>query len=113
MGKRIGLTLGTGIVLILLYLLFWPVRIDPAAWNPPDMPPLTGVYQVNNRLAGVERLGESAGLGPEDVAFDPQGFLYTGVADGRILRFLPGGNNPDLGGDEQGMRYVLAVAAGL
>ncbi len=111
MGKRIGLALGTGIVLILLYLLFWPVRIDPAAWNPPDMPPLTGVYQENNQLAVVERLGKGAGLGPEDVAFDAQGFLYSGMADGRILSFSPDGKNAELFANTGGRPLGLAFDA--
>ena len=80
MGKTIGLALGSGLALILSYLFFWPVPINPASWTPPDMPPLTGVYQENNQLAVVERFGIGAGKGPEDIAFDSQGFLDSGMA---------------------------------
>ncbi len=111
MGKRIGLALGAGLVLILSYLLFWPVRIDPVAWNPPAMPPLTGVYQENNQLGVVERLGRGAGLGPEDVALDAQGFIYSGMADGRILRFSADGTNPELVADTGGRPLGMAFDA--
>ena len=28
--------------IIVLYLLFWPVPIDPVAWTPPEAPELKG-----------------------------------------------------------------------
>jgi sugar lactone lactonase YvrE len=37
------------------------------------------------------RLRPTGGTGPEDVAIDPDGNLYTGVSDGRILRLAPDG----------------------
>lgn len=111
MRKRIGLTLGVGIVIILLYLLFWPVPIKPAAWTPPDLPPLTGVYQENNCLAAIERLAQGVGIGPEDIAFDSQGFLYTGLEDGRILRVSLDGNNTELFANTGGRPLGLAFDA--
>ncbi|MBW6492885.1 MAG: hypothetical protein K0B15_17005 [Lentimicrobium sp.] len=37
--------LGTAllITLFILYLLLWPVKIDPVAWTPPEAPALTGL----------------------------------------------------------------------
>jgi sugar lactone lactonase YvrE len=96
----------------LLYLLFWPVPIDPAAWTPPEAPALEGVYEPNNRLASAERLGKGACIGPEDVAIDDQGRIYSGMEDGRILRFQPDGSNPevfaDTGGVLLGLRFDAA-----
>jgi len=96
----------------LLYLLFWPVPIDPAAWTPPTAPALTGVYEPNDRLASVERLGKGACIGPEDVAIDDQGRIYSGMEDGRILRFQPDGSNPEVfahtGGAPLGLRFDAA-----
>jgi hypothetical protein len=37
-GKENWIALAAGLVLVLLCLLFWPVRIDPAAWNPSVLP---------------------------------------------------------------------------
>ena len=111
MGKTIGFVLGSGLVLILLYLFFWPVPINPASWTPPDMPPLIGVYQENNQLAVVARLEIGAGIGPEDIAFDSQGFIYSGMADGNILRFRPDDSNPEIFVNTGGRPLGLAFDA--
>jgi sugar lactone lactonase YvrE len=90
------------IVLIIAYLLVYPVPISPAAWNPPPAPTLTGQYQQNSRLATVERLplgtGDphpGAGYAPEDVAIDAEGRIYTGLDDGRIMRLQADGTRPE------------------
>lgn len=75
------------ILVLVLYLLAWPVTLDPAPWRPPLAPALTEEYAVNNALDSILRLGDGLGLKPEDVAFDAQGRLYTGYEDGRILRW--------------------------
>ena len=111
MGKTIGYVLGSGLALIMLYLFFWPVPINPVSWTPPNMPPLIGVYQENYQLAAVERLGIGTGIGPEDIAFDAQGFMYSGVADGNILRFLPGATQPEIFVNTGGRPLGLAFNA--
>lgn len=62
---------------------------DPPAWEPPRNPGLEGPYAENRRLEVARRLPLTLGRGPEDVAFDPDGCLLTGVEDGRILRVSP------------------------
>lgn len=94
--KRLLLLLLLLIGATLLYLLFWPVPISPAAWTPPTAPPLTGQYQQNSRLANTERLSVGTGFAPEDVAIDAEGRIYTGFDDGRIVRLQPDGTNPAL-----------------
>ena len=59
-------------------------RIDPAAWHPPDPPGMTGALEPNAELADVDTVVTCDG--PEDVAFDDAGRLYTGVEDGTVLR---------------------------
>src|SRR6266404_1519895 len=90
------------VVLLIVYLLVFPVPISPVAWNPPAAPLLTGQYQQNSRLAGVERIllgtGDprpGAGFGPEDVAIDAEGRLYAGLDDGRIMRLQADGTRPE------------------
>jgi sugar lactone lactonase YvrE len=79
-------------VAIVVYLTLWPVPIEPVAWDPPEAPELTGPYEVNDALTRSWRLLEDAGIGPEDVAFDDEGRLYTGFEDGRVARMhLPEG----------------------
>jgi strictosidine synthase len=64
--------------------------ISPVKWNPPPRTPFEGQFAVNDELAGAE-LWPTPSEGPEDVAFDSNGNLYCGLADGRLLRFNPGG----------------------
>jgi sugar lactone lactonase YvrE len=90
------------VVLLLIYLLFWPVPIDPAAWTPPEAPAQTGVYEPNTRLSAVERIGVGAGVGPEDVAIDSQGRIYSGMQDGRILRFQADGSQYEVFANTEG-----------
>jgi sugar lactone lactonase YvrE len=100
------------------YLLFWPVPIEPAHWAPPPLP--AAQYPYNERLRAVGRLAEGVGQGPEALAFDAQGRLYTGFIDGRVMRFNADGSGAMIVADadkglllidEQGMQQVLAVAA--
>jgi len=94
--KRVLLRLViTAVAGIAGYLLFWPVPIDPVAWNPPLAPELTGVYAANNELADIQRLPVD-GFQPEDVAIDSQGRIYTGVNDGHIYRLQPDGVRPEV-----------------
>jgi sugar lactone lactonase YvrE len=92
-----------------LYLLAWPVAVDPAAWTPPPAPALEGPYAVNERLRAAERLGSGVGIGPEDVAVDSVGRIYGGVEGGWIVRLQPDGTRPEVfastGGRPAGLRF--------
>ena len=72
------------------YLAFWPVPIDPVAVAPIPNPGLTGPYAPNHALTAVRHLANGVGLGPEDVTRGPDGFFYSGLQDGRIIRFRDG-----------------------
>jgi sugar lactone lactonase YvrE len=93
--RKILLALVAVIAVVVLYLLLWPVAIDPVAWTPPDPPPLSGVYQPNDKLASTERLyvGDK---NPEGVAIADDGRIYTGLEDGRIMRLRPDGTQPEV-----------------
>lgn len=92
--KSFGLSLILIIVAALGYLLFTPVPIRPVAWTPPVAPALTGDYEQNTRLAGVQRLSLGDGHKPEDVALDAEGKIYAGFDDGRIMVLQPDGTQP-------------------
>jgi len=89
------------LVLLIAYLLAWPVPINPSAWMPPIAPELTGVYAQNSELSKIERLPVD-GFAPEDVAIDDRGRIYCGTADGRIFRFQPDGARPEVFANTQG-----------
>ena len=59
-------------------------RIDPAEWHPPDPPAMTGPLERNRELADVETVVTCEG--PEDVAFDDEGRMYTGTEDHSVVR---------------------------
>lgn len=80
----------------LAYLSLWPIPVEPVAWQAPQAPALEGRYQINQKLASIKRLAVGEGVGPESIAIDAQGYLYTGYEDGRIVRFDLAGKNPDL-----------------
>jgi sugar lactone lactonase YvrE len=73
------------LAVLVSYLLFWPVGIEPQRWWPPPLP--SAQYPYNEALKPVERLAEGVGSGPEGLAVDTQGQLYTGFIDGRVMRF--------------------------
>ncbi len=112
MGKRILLGGSALLGLVLLYLLLWPVPIDPVAWEAPPPPPLEGVYAPNHYLAKAERLELPDGRGPEDVAVDAQGRIYTGLEDGRIIRMTFDGRQVELFAHTRGRPLGLHFDAG-
>lgn len=99
------------IVATLAYLFFWPVPIDPVAWDAPDAPELAGPYATNDRLAAVERIGNNVGVGPEEVIADDEGRLYTGYEDGRIVRMDADGGSHTLITDTGGRPFGMAFDA--
>jgi sugar lactone lactonase YvrE len=82
-----------GILLALLaYLLLWPVPIQPVALLVPSQPSYAGVYAVNTRLANLQLMDLHGEVGPEHIAFGPDGKLYTTVVSGNILRMNADGS---------------------
>ena len=98
--KLIGLLF----LIFVLYLLLWPVPIDPQIWHPPVAPDMTqGPYQVNDRLKSVKKISVADfGSGPEDITVDENGYVYTGLMNGKILRFDPDGSNPEVIAETEG-----------
>ena len=60
-------------------------RLHPVRWTPPTSSGLTGPFAPNAALAGFERW-PVPGTGPEDVAVDADGRVYTGTKDGFVWR---------------------------
>lgn len=89
--RKVLIVIAVMLVVVVAYLLAWPVPIEPVAWEPSEYPDETGVFVPNEDLAAAERLIEGIGEGPEDVTRGPDGFFYTGLQDGRIVRFRADG----------------------
>ncbi len=71
-----------------MFVFFAPIGVEPVAWEAPPVPSSeTGPYGRNTFLSGIERIARNIGKGPEAVALDGQGRIYTGFDDGRVARF--------------------------
>jgi sugar lactone lactonase YvrE len=89
------------LILVVLLMILTPSRINPEAWEPAPNPGLVDDFAPNTRLDAAGRLLEGVGEGPEAIAVDAGGNLYTGYEDGRILRF-----------DGSGQWHLLANTGG-
>jgi sugar lactone lactonase YvrE len=90
MVRRLAGLAAAAVAAALLYLLFWPIPLDLAAWRPPAPPTATGPLARNDRLAGVEWIARGELPGPEAVVIDARGRVVTGSSDGRIVRVSDG-----------------------
>lgn len=100
------------IVALASYLAFWPVPIEPRAWQAPQSPGYTGVHAANSKLAGLQRIALDGEAGPEHVAVGPDGKLYASVASGHILRMNADGSGKEVfsttGGRPLGIAFDAA-----
>ena len=76
-----------------LYLAAWPTPVDPESWSAPPPARFEGVFAPNGKLAAVEWLARGEGVGPEAIAIDASGDVYTGFLGGRIIRMDRTGGN--------------------
>lgn len=87
-----------------LYLIAWPTGMDPVAWTPA---PVKGEYPPNERLAAIQPLITDFGHGPEAIYADAGGEVYTGFADGRLVKLARDGSSyyelADTGGRPLGL----------
>ncbi len=75
----------TAVLAVLGYLFFWPTAISPVAWQPDTNKGFTGPFEVNQRLANLEKLSMGKDHGPEDFAVNSQGDIATSSHSGYIL----------------------------
>jgi len=84
-----GLLVLTAIAI--LYLAFAPSPVDPVEYHPPAKPEMTGALEPNTLLRQAELIAEGRVNGPEDTAIGPDGSIYAGTQDGKIVRVRPDG----------------------
>lgn len=77
------------VVLVLIaagYLLFWPVPINPVAWQAPENAGYKDAFEPNTRLQALKFIDLGSDNGPEDAAVGPAGALYAPTHSGKILK---------------------------
>jgi sugar lactone lactonase YvrE len=100
--KKILSIFTISIIFLIIYLLFWPVPIEPEAWTAPPNPGYTGPFAVNDRLAGIEKLPLGGAHGPEDIAIDRRGWIYAATHEGFIIRLKNDSSPPEKWADTGG-----------
>ena len=93
--KRILVLLAVSLAGLVAYLLFWPVPVEPVAWQAPLAPGYAGVHAVNSRLANLRTIDIGKEVGPEHLAFGPDGKLYAAMASGSIVRMNADGSGQE------------------
>lgn len=94
--------LALALLLLAGYLVLWPVPIEPVAWQPAEAPGYQGPHERNERLANMRQLPIGNFVGPEHIAIGPDGWLYTGVLSGEVLRFASDGTGVEVLGNTHG-----------
>ncbi|MEL6759403.1 MAG: SMP-30/gluconolactonase/LRE family protein [Myxococcota bacterium] len=107
--RRIVIATGAGLGVLLVYLGFWPVPIDPVSWEPPHYDAQR--WRPTGDLRRAERTTLSEGHGPEDVDRDREGRIVAGLEDGSILSWDDLGAAPQLVANTGGRPLGLHVDA--
>jgi len=104
--KRLLPVSGSILVIAVLYLLLWPVPVDPVAWDAPADKGLVDPFGPDDRLSRASAIDLGAHHGPEDVTAGHDGRLYASSSNGVILQIDSYGNVSefaDIGGRALGI----------
>ena len=74
------------VAVLLAYLLFWPVPVDPVTWKAPTSVGYVGAFQPNQFLKNLEFIDLNGETGPEDAALGTDGTLYVSAHSGKVLK---------------------------
>ena len=83
---------GSLLILALLYLLLWPVPVDPVAWDAPANAGLVDPFGPDDRLKRARAIELGDHHGPEDVTSGHDGRLYATSTAGTVLQIDGFGN---------------------
>lgn len=106
----VGLALAPLVGIVALSLMS-STNVEPVAWQPDPAPSLTeGPYHSNDLLEGAQWFGKANLPQPESVAIGPDGYWYTGINTGEIIRLNP--NKLALEGQPDTAPFELVVNTG-
>lgn len=75
-----------GCILVLFILPYSVSSVRPNAWQPQQPVSLAADYAPNNHLSDFALICQQCGVGPEDITLDNNGALWTGLANGDIVK---------------------------
>jgi sugar lactone lactonase YvrE len=104
--KSALLVIASLLAVVLLYLLLWPVPVNPVAWDAPIDKGLIDPFGPDDRLRYARSVDLGDYHGPEDVTLGHDGNLYATAANGLVLQIDPGGQVrlfADIGGRALGI----------
>ncbi len=93
--RRLLTVLLLAVAVLAGYLLLWPVPVRPVAWAAPAAPGYVGPHAANTRLAGLASIALGSHSGPEHIVLR-NGWLYTAVESGAIVRLRPDGSESEV-----------------
>jgi sugar lactone lactonase YvrE len=103
-------TMMSSVLILVAYLAFWPVDIDPVAWQAPENSGYTGIFAKNNTLSQINRIELKGDIGPEDLALGKNNNVYFSLLSGDI-KFLDSEQNihswVNTGGRPLGIEFDL------
>ena len=76
---------------IVLYLVAWPVPIQPVSWNAPEDRGLVDPYASNDQLTATVAIALEPFEGPEDAAIGADGHIYATTHSGHVIQLKNGG----------------------
>lgn len=106
------------LAVVCVYLLAWPVPIDPVAWDAPEDRGLADPFELNDLLRAASGIDLRGHEGPEDASIGVDGHIYVTTAGGHILKiqgrqvqeFAVAGGRP-LGMDTDGDGSLIVANA--
>jgi sugar lactone lactonase YvrE len=75
---------------VAIYLLTWPVPIEPVAWQAPTDRGLVDPFASNDLLEAATAIDLGSHEGPEDATLGHDGLVYVTTLGGRVLRIRNG-----------------------
>ena len=84
--KKVLLTSGALLLVLVLYLLLWPVPIDPVAWEAPVDRGLVDPFEPNKQLQAATAIDLGEFEGPEDATLGADGAVYATTLSGHVIR---------------------------
>ncbi len=93
----------------LLYLVTWPVPVEPVAWQAPENPGMTGAFTPNDQLARARPIDISPYTGAENAVIGTDRHIYATVREGYVLRISPSGQRVEVYAETGGAPLGIAL----